>query len=258
MRFWKPTQKAQVIANIDEWYDTETGQHLLSDLERFLAPVLSTSFGYYSLQIGCSSLSARLLENCRVKHQFSIGSLEAKAQIGATPSMLPIASDSVDLVILMHHLSNTREPHAVLREAFRILIPEGRLVIIDFNPLSLWGLRYFFQSWLDHPPFNGHYYTARRIDDWMRLLGFDQHRHERVGYAPPILQPSVTKHLSWLEKGTSRWLPVLSALNLMVYHKSISPMTPVRHRWATRRILPAKIARPTAGRGMRSWNKFDD
>ena len=50
--------------------------------------------------------------------------------------MLPIASDSVDLVILMHHLSNTSEPHAMLRETFRILIPEGKLLIIDFNPIK--------------------------------------------------------------------------------------------------------------------------
>ena len=110
--------------------------------------------------------------------------------------MLPIASDSVDLVILMHHLSNTSEPHAVLREAFRILIPEGKLIIIDFNPMSLWGLRHFFQSWLERVPFKGHYFTARRIDDWMRLLGFDQYRHYRIGYLPPLQKASITRHLT--------------------------------------------------------------
>ncbi len=165
--------------------------------------------------------------------------------------MLPIASDSVDLVVLMHHLSNTSEPHAILREAFRILIPEGKLVIIDFNPKSLWGLRHFFQSWLEHVPFKGHFYTARRIDDWMRLLGFDQNRLYRVGYLPPIQNPSLIRHLSWLEKGMRNWLPLFGALNLMVYSKSISPMTPVRHRWVTRKLLPAKIARPSVGRNMK-------
>ncbi len=165
--------------------------------------------------------------------------------------MLPIASDSVDLVILMHHLSNTGEPHAVLREAFRILIPEGKLVIIDFNPTSLWGLRHFFQGWLEHVPFNGHFYTAKRIDDWMRLLGFDQLCHHRVGYLPPIQKASITRHLSWLEKGTRKWLPVLGALNLLVYSKSISPLTPVRHRWVVRKLLASKVARPSVGRGMR-------
>jgi len=164
---------------------------------------------------------------------------------------LPIASDSVDLVILMHHLSNTSEPHAILREAFRVLIPEGKLVIIDFNPKSLWGLRHFFQSWLEHVPFKGHFYTAKRIDDWMRLLGFDQSRLYRVGYQPPIQKPAIVRHLSWLEKGMRNWLPLFGALNLMVYSKNISPLTPVRHRWVTRKLLPAKVARPSVGRNMK-------
>ena len=124
-------------------------------------------------------------------------------------------------------------------------------MIIDFNPMSLWGLRGFFQSWLERVPFKGHYYTARRIDDWMRLLGFDQERHYRVGYQPPIQKPSLMRYLTWLEKGSKRWLRFCGALNLMVYTKNISPLTPVRHRWVTRKILPAKIARPSVGRGMK-------
>ena len=47
------------------------------------------------------------------------------------------------------------------------------------------------------------------------------------------------------------WFPRFGALNLMVYSKSISPLTPVRHRWVTRKLLPAKIARPSVGRGMK-------
>jgi SAM-dependent methyltransferase len=251
MRFWRQTTESKGFASIDDWYLGETGQYLLNELEECISPILSTTFGYYSLQIGCPRLADRLQEGCRVKHQFTLDELQSQARVHANPSMLPIASDSVDLVILMHHLSNTSEPHAVLREAFRILIPEGKLVIIDFNPTSFWGLRNFFQSWLEHVPFKGHFYTARRIDDWMRLLGFDQDRFYRVGYWPPIQKTSITRHLSWLEKGTRNWLPVLGALNLMVYSKNISPLTPVRHRWVTRKILPGKIARPSVGRGMK-------
>ncbi len=251
MRFWRQAPERKGFHTIDEWYQSETGQYLFDEIVERLSPILTTTFGYYSLQVGCTGLAARLQEGCRVKHQFTLDELDSDAQVRANPSMLPVASDSVDLVILMHHLSNTGEPHAILRESFRILIPEGKLVIIDFNPVSLWGLRYLLQSWLEHVPFNGHYYTARRIDDWMRLLVFDQERHYRVGYLPPILKPSVTRHLTWLEKATRKCLPVLGALNLLVYTKNISPLTPVRHRWVTRKILPGNIARPTAGRGMK-------
>ena len=251
MRFWRQTTEKKGIATIEEWYSSETGETLLRELEERISPLLSTTFGYYSLQIGCSGLAQRLQQSCRVKHLFTLGNLDSTGQVRANPSMLPVASDSVDLVILMHHLSNTSEPHEILREAFRVLIPEGRLIIIDFNPVSMWGLRNFFQSWLEHIPFRGHFYTARRIDDWMRLLGFDPYRSFRIGYLPPIQKPSITRHLSWLEKGMRNWLPTLGALNLLVYSKSISPLTPVRHRWVTRKILPGKIARPSVGRDMK-------
>jgi SAM-dependent methyltransferase len=251
MRFSKQTTESKEVANIEDWYLSETGQYLLEELEARLTPILATTFGYYSLQVGCAGLVGRLQQGCRVKHQFTLGEVGQAANIDASPSMLPIASDSVDLVILMHHLSNTSEPHEILREAFRVLIPEGKLVIIDFNPKSLWGLRHFFQSWLEHVPFKGHFYTAKRIDDWMRLLGFDQSRLYRVGYLPPIQKPAIVRHLSWLEKGMRNWLPLFGALNLMVYSKNISPLTPVRHRWVTRKLLPAKVARPSVGRNMK-------
>ncbi len=251
MRICRQTTESKGFASIDEWYGSETGQYLFNQVEEIVGPLLATTFGYYSLQIGCAGLAGALQRSCRIKHQFTLDDLAAGADVKANPSMLPVANDSVDLVILMHHLSNTQHPHAVLREAFRILIPEGKLVIIDFNPLSLWGLRYLFQFWLERVPFNGHYYTARRIDDWMQLLGFDQQMHSRVGYLPPLQKPSITRHLSWLEKGTKNCLPLLGALNLMVYTKNISPLTPVRHRWVTRKLLPPKIARPSVGRGMK-------
>ena len=251
MRFSGQATDSKGFASIEEWYRGETGQYLFNELETSISPLLATTFGYYSLQLGCTGLAEALQESCRVKHQFTLGDDDKDALIRANPSMLPVASDSVDLVILMHHLSNSSEPHAILREVFRVLIPEGKLVIIDFNPASLWGVRNFFQSWLEHVPFKGHFYTAKRIDDWMQLLGFEQHRHLRVGYQPPIQKPGLLRHLSWLEKGTRKWLPVFGALNLMVYNKSISPLTPVRHRWVTRKLLPAKIARPSVGRGMK-------
>jgi SAM-dependent methyltransferase len=251
MRIDRQANESKRFASIDDWYLAETGQYLFSELEARINPILSTTFGYYSLQIGCHGMAARLQESCRVKHQFTLDELGAGARVRANPSMLPVASDSVDLVILMHHLSNTSEPHAVLREAFRILIPEGKLVIIDFNPVSLWGLRHFCQSWLKRVPFTGHLYTARRIDDWMRLLGFDQNRHIRLGYLPPIQKPSITRHLGWLEKTMRTVSPALGAINLMVYSKSIAPLTPVRHRWVARKILPGKIARPSVGRSMK-------
>jgi SAM-dependent methyltransferase len=251
MRIFRHFGAKKRYKNIDEWYQRPLGQQLLGDLKTRLDPVLATTFGYHALLIGCTSQADRLLESCRVKRHFSIGNEKVGVDLQAYPSLLPVANDSVDLVVLMHHLSNTTEPHAILREASRVLIPEGKLIIVDFNPLSLWGVRHFFQSWLERVPWSGHYYTARRLTDWMQLLGFDQQKHYRVGYMPPIQHGSVTRRLSWLEKGLKNWFRFSGALNVLVYDKNISPMTPVRHRWVARKLLAGKIARPSVGRGMK-------
>ncbi len=251
MRIFRHFNTDKRYKNIDEWYQRPLGQQLFGDLKTQLDPVLATTFGYHALLIGCTSQAGRLLESCRVKRHFSIDNEIAGVDLQAYPSLLPVASDSVDLVVLMHHLSNTTEPHAILREASRVLIPEGKLIIVDFNPLSLWGVRHFFQSWLEQVPWSGHYYTARRLTDWMQLLGFDLQKHYRVGYMPPIHHGSVTRRLSWLEKGLKNWFRFSGALNLLVFDKNIAPMTPVRHRWVARKLLAGKIARPSVGRGMK-------
>jgi len=251
MRIFRHFYAKKHYQDIDEWYQSALGQHLIDDLKAQLDPVLSTTFGYHSLQIGCSSHANRLLDCCRVKHQFSLGPEIAGVDLQAYPSLLPVANDSVDLVVLMHHLSNTTEPHALLREVSRVLIPEGKLVIIDFNPLSLWGVRHLLQSWLEQVPWSGHYYTARRLSDWMQLLGFDQQKHYRAGYMPPIHRGSAIRGPSWLEKALKNWFSFSGALNVLVFDKNISPMTPVRHRWVTRKLLAGKIARPSIGHGMK-------
>ena len=54
---------------------------------------------------------------------------------------LPFDAASLDLVILPHALELARDPHLALREVERVLVPEGRVIIVGFNPASLWGTR---------------------------------------------------------------------------------------------------------------------
>ena len=254
MRIYRLYRAKQRYSSMAEWYQTPLGEFLFDELQEKLEPTLTTTFGYYSLQIGCLNESQQLLKACRIKHQFTLDKLNQTVDLRAQSSQLPIANDSVDLVVLMHHLSNNEAPHALLREVSRILIPQGRLIIIDFNPLSLWGVRHFFQSWLEQLPWSGHFYTARRLTDWMQLLGFERLNYLKVGYLPPLQKPGVLRHLSWLEKGMRNWLKFSSALNVLIYNKNIVPVTPVRHRWVRQKIMSGKVAPPSVGRDMK-YNK---
>ena len=244
------------------WYQSPLGQYLIEKIQVRLAHFMSTSFGYYAVQLGGEELGTDLLQNCRINHVFRMGQGHVRehqsqdALIDATT--LPVASDSIDMVILMHALSQAKDPHAILREVNRVLIPDGKLIIIDFNPVSLWGLRHLLQSWLDNAPWAGHYYTAGRLKDWANLLGFEQLHHFKCGYVLPFNYESLISRSRIFSKFSERWLKFSSALNVMVFEKHTIPLTPMRKRWVKRQILSPNVARPTVGRGMNmTKSKYD-
>ncbi len=236
------------------WYKSPLGQYLLDEIKQRLDPVLATSFGYYALSVGGENLASEIFKSSRVKYIFCLGQGGQGQDVEVINSALPIANDSTDLVVLIHTLSQSKDPYAILRETNRVLIPDGKLIIIDFNPISLWGLRHFFQAWLDEPPWAGHYYTARRMKDWTRVLGFEQLHHFRCGYVFPLNYSGLIQRSRIFSKFSERWLRFSAALNLLVLEKNTIPLTPVRRRWVKRQILPPTVAGPTVGRGMKYDN----
>jgi len=70
------------------------------------------------------------------------------------------------------------EPHQVLREVDRVLVPEGQVVITGFNPSSLWGARQSLCRFGASPflPRSGQFIRLPRIKDWLKLLSFEVNR----------------------------------------------------------------------------------
>ena len=125
-----------------------------------------------------SELGARETPCCRVvgrdvtRLSRTAGSDCADADIAARLSQLPIANGAVDAVVLPHTLEFETDPYAVVREADRVLAGEGQLVIMGFRPFSLWGFRSRAIS-RGYPPGLKRMLGARRIADWLELLGYD-------------------------------------------------------------------------------------
>lgn len=236
---------------LDSWYKTPLGCYLIQQLSEKLDNFLATSFGYFALAVGCHSQAAEVLQGCRVKHVFRLGEAGKNHDVQMDGISYPVASDSTDLVVLMHALSQSRDPHAILREVNRVLIPDGKLVIIDFNPVSLWGLRHLFQSWLDDAPWAGHYYTAHRLNDWARLLGFEPLHHFHCGHVLPLNYQKLILKSRIMSKFLEKWFNFSSALNVLVFEKKTIPLTPIRKQWVKRQILPPNVVRPTVGRDMK-------
>jgi hypothetical protein len=105
-----------------QWFETEQGRYVLNwELGQFDNAV-EDIFGYHALQIGLPGID--FFRENRISHKTCV-SLEPGAAVRARAWELPIASNSVDLVVLPHVLEFSAEPHRILREAERVLMPAG-------------------------------------------------------------------------------------------------------------------------------------
>ncbi len=181
-----------------------------------------TIFGYYALNIGEFGCLTTVLQHSSIQHHFNIqASYQKNMACQAIAESLPIKSDSVDLVILLHCLEFSAQPFQILQEIDRVLIADGRLIIAGFNPWRLFG-----QQWAKvmanelHLKIKQPYLISlTRIKDWLTLLGFDIEQQQRL-ILPPPLKTSLLKIM-----------PSFSSIYLLQSVKRVSTLTPINPRW---------------------------
>ena len=144
--------EGSAIIGLTRWLEAPAGRYLLEWEQRHLDAVVADLFGFHALQLGLPELEA--LRANRMPHRWVATETATNPALGedvALPRVavalhcdfdaLPFDSASLDLVVLPHALELARDPHLALREVERVLMPEGRVVIVGFNPASLWGVR---------------------------------------------------------------------------------------------------------------------
>ncbi|MGH8497173.1 MAG: class I SAM-dependent methyltransferase [Gammaproteobacteria bacterium] len=212
--------------------------------DRVVLRSLEQVFGVQLLQIGAWGKPGCLLEHARTQRKGMVGDEGAGASIVGDPTALGISSDSIDAVLLPHTLELSTEPHRVLREAERVLIGEGCLLVLGFNPLSAWGLRRAF-SRSRFPPGIEQFISERRIRDWLKLLGFEvEHVHHYL-FAPPFRRRSPAREPRQIDRARPAWQRYLAGGYLVVAKKHVYTLTPIRPRWSRRKVMGG-LAEPSA------------
>src|SRR5690606_11224800 len=120
---------------------------------------------------------------------------------------LPFDTQSLDLLVLPHTLECSSDPHQVLREAERVLIPEGRLVITGFNPWSLWGAGRMLGRGRPFLPAGVQPLSPVRLKDWLKLLSFEVESGRFGVYAPPCRTDKWLRRYAFMERAGERWWP---------------------------------------------------
>ncbi len=95
-------------------------------------------------------------------------------------AQLPFASMSFDRVLIAHGLEEAGQMSAVLTEMWRVMKPEGRIVIVVANRAGLWARS-------DKTPFGaGRPFSRRQLSQALKLAGFVPLVSAGALYCPPI------------------------------------------------------------------------
>lgn len=219
------------------WFDTPLGQHLLFREQRYFDDAVSDVFGFHAVQVGLPNID--FLRNSRIPLRVNCA-VEPPSQVRADPMFLPFQSQSLDLLLLPHVLEFSANPHQVLREAERVLRPEGRLVLAGFNPRSLWGLARVAQGGERGYPWNGNFLNISRVKDWMVLLGLEVAGGSMCCYRPPINRENWLRRLRFMEPAGDRWWAMGGGVYFLQAVKRVVGMNIIQPQWSTpvaRRLL---------------------
>ncbi|MDO9213801.1 MAG: methyltransferase domain-containing protein [Methylococcales bacterium] len=159
------------------WYQTPRGK-LLQQLEAdYLRRSITVSCQQTVLQIGGLGWENEFID-CTLYQSYTI--LDAKIlgtdvarKIQAKAHHLPLQNDSVDMVIIPHLLEFDAHRFQTMREVERVLKPEGLLVLLNFNPWSLWVRYQYLWDKKMADSWSGHFISRSRTLDWLKLLNFE-------------------------------------------------------------------------------------
>jgi len=144
---------------------------------------------------------------------------------------LPFPDAFFDLVLVVHGLEEAEGLRPLLRQLWRVLAPEGRLMIVAPNRASLWAQ-------MERSPFgHGRPFSRSELDALLRGALFVPEQWQRALYAPPLVNRAARSGTGW-ERFGARFFPGLGGVHIVEAGKSLyAPATPAPARVPARALL---------------------
>ena len=158
----------------------------------------------------------------------------------AEEDRLPFADQSFDNILLVHGLEAAENARRVLREAWRVLRPEGRLLAVVPNRRSVW-------AHLERTPFgHGHPYSPGQLARLLERAMFTVERREAALFIPPFHARPLLRGARLWEAAGRRVAPQLGGVTLIEARKQVAAVIPAGRAPAPRSVR-VRVRAPQAG-----------
>lgn len=239
------------------WLDSPLGQRLLARERALVAEELEQAFGDHLVQVGSWGEPGTFLASARTRRAGLLDSAPGPGVhvVGAYDA-LPLATHSVDVLLLPHTLEHAPSPHALLREADRVLRPDGRVIILGLSPFSPMGLRRAASTGR-FPPQCARFVSEHRVRDWLQLLDCQVRRQHRYLFGWPMQRGPGESRQQAIDQWCDRWLPLPASCGyLLAAQKRQARITAQRLAWRRRlRVVGGLVdAEPSARQGASARN----
>ncbi|HQT38534.1 MAG TPA: methyltransferase domain-containing protein [Acidocella sp.] len=149
----------------------------------------------------------------------------------AEEEALPFADLSFDRILLVHGLEQADNARRTLREAWRLLKDDGRMVIIVPNRRGMW-------AYAESTPFgHGQPYSQGQLVRLLEGLFFTVERQQPALFALPLQWRANLRAFDVLERAGQALLPQFAGLTIIEATKDVQAVMPLKRRPARRRVL---------------------
>lgn len=154
---------------------------------------------------------------------------------------LPLPDAAIDRLLLVHALEFAESPRDMLHEAWRVLAPGGRLVIVVPNRRGLWARS-------EHTPFGaGRPYSRSQLIALLREASFTPGEFGEALFFPPTGRRSLLGLFRAFERTGKRLWPMFAGAIVVEAQKRLYQGLPVASR-SSRRVFVPVLAPQGMGR----------
>lgn len=235
---------ARLCGQMAGWFQSPLGAALVESEQGTVKRSTQGIFGVRQLEVGIvPGVSVSDPGSC-AQRITSVGVWSEEVGDGTVvcaPEELPLPGDCFDLVVLHHTLDFAAHPHQALREASRVLRGGGHLLIVGFNPLSLWGFR---KKIAKRPagPWQGRFLSRKRIEDWLEVLDFVIEERQHGFYRPPMQNPALLGRFAAVDRFAMRRPIPGGAYYVMVAEKRVGARVRQRPVWTRKKVIAMPVA----------------